>query len=86
MIAFDTESSRELVSSYRCAELIHNTNEIPLKAQKILENYDLYREQSYAAYQRFYNLDENFSKLIDNLELTINRASVVIGTDDRLSR
>lgn len=78
MIAFDTESSRELTSSYRCAELINDFNEIPLKARKILENYDSYRKQSYAAYQRFYNLDENFSKLIDNLELTINRAPVSI--------
>lgn len=86
MIAFDTESSRELVSLYRCAESINTTNEIPLKARKILENYDSYREQSYAAYQRFYNLDENFSKLIDNLELTINRTQVVISADNRLSR
>jgi glycosyltransferase involved in cell wall biosynthesis len=72
MIAFDTESSRELVSSYRCAELINTTNEIPLKVRKIFENYDLYREQSYAAYQRFYNLDENFSRLLDNLGRSIN--------------
>jgi glycosyltransferase involved in cell wall biosynthesis len=86
MIAFDTESSRELVSSYRCAELINTINEIPLKARKILENYDIYREESYAAYQRFYNLDKNFSNLIDNLELTINRAQVVIPNDNRLSR
>jgi glycosyltransferase involved in cell wall biosynthesis len=81
MIIFDTESSRELVSSYRCAELIQNANEIPLKARKILENYDLYREQSYVAYQRFYNLDENFSKLIDNFGLIINRAPVVAAGD-----
>jgi glycosyltransferase involved in cell wall biosynthesis len=86
MIAFDTESSRELVSLYRCAELIQNTNEIPLKARKILENYDSYREQSFAAYQRFYNLDENFSKLIDKLELILDHASVVVASDNRLSR
>lgn len=86
IIAFDTESSKHLVSSYRCAELINDTDDIPLKVRTILENYDLYREQSYAAYQRFYNLDKNFSKLMDNLELTINRAQVVTSTDNRLSR
>ncbi len=85
VIAFDTESSRELVSSYRCAELINTVNEIPLKARKILDNYDAYRQQSYAAYQRFYNLDENFAELMDHLELTLNRVQMVIPSDDRLS-
>jgi glycosyltransferase involved in cell wall biosynthesis len=85
LIAFDTESFRELVSSYRCAELINNTNEIPLKVQKILANYTSYREQSFAAYQRFFNLDNNFSMLIDNLERTINRKQAIIATDDQLS-
>jgi hypothetical protein len=86
MIAFNAESFRELVSSFRCAELINTINEIPLKARKILDNYDSYREQSFAAFQRFYNLDNNFSKLMDNLELTINRAQVITATDNRLSR
>ena len=72
MIAFDTESFRELVNAYRCVELITTVNEIPHKVRKILENYDLYRQQSHAAYKRFYNLDENFSQLIKKLELVID--------------
>lgn len=72
MIAFDTESFRELANTFRCVELITNTNEIPQKVRKILENYDSYQQHSYAAYQRFYNLDKNFSKLINQLELIIN--------------
>jgi glycosyltransferase involved in cell wall biosynthesis len=84
MIAFDTESFRELVGKYRCAELINNTDEIPLRARKILENYDYYREQSFAAYQRFYNVDENFTALVDNLERIMSGAQVVISPDDRI--
>jgi glycosyltransferase involved in cell wall biosynthesis len=82
MIAFDTESFRELINSYRCVELITSVNEIPHKVRKILENYDLYREESYAAYQRFYNLDDNFSKLISTLELIINGVQPVIENDN----
>lgn len=72
IIAFDTESFRELVDSYQCVELIDTMQEIPLKTRKILENYDTYREQSYLAYQRFYNLDENFSRLLNQLEQIIS--------------
>jgi hypothetical protein len=48
------------------------------RVKKILENYDLYREEFYAAYQRFYNLDENFSGLISELELIINGGQSLI--------
>ena len=85
MIAFDTESFRELMNCYRCIELINTMTETPQKVQKILENYDLYRQQSYAAYQSFYNLDENFSKLINNLELIINGVHLVIDKDNSSS-
>lgn len=77
-IAFDTESFRDLLNAFQCVELITAVNEIPYKVRKILENYDLYRQQSYAAFQRFYNLDENISKLINQLELIINDLQPVI--------
>ena len=71
VIAFDTESFRELVNSYECVELINTVGEIPQKVHKILENYVTYKDQAHAAYKRFYNLDENFSKLISKFEQTI---------------
>jgi glycosyltransferase involved in cell wall biosynthesis len=83
MIAFDTESFRELESSYRCIELIAAIDETPQKVRKILGNYDLYRQEAYSAYQRFYSLDENFSKLICNLESIINGAQPVIESNDK---
>jgi hypothetical protein len=67
MILFDADSSRQLISSCRCAELINDIDEIPRRARQILGNYSSYREQAYGAYQRFYNLDENFSQLIRRL-------------------
>lgn len=81
MIAFDTENFRELVKSYKCAELIEDVNEIPLKARKILEQYNLYREQSYAAYQNIYNLDQNTGKLIGHLEKIIDAGQPEMGRD-----
>ena len=85
MIAFDTESFRELIDSYQCVELITTISEIPHKVQKILGNYDFYRQQSYSAFQRFYNLDENFSKVIDKLELIIDGVQPAIDKDSKSS-
>ena len=82
MIAFDTESFRELIDSYRCVEVINTVNEIPGKVRKILENYDSYRQQAYCAYESFYNLDKNFSKLINELELIVNDMQPVIDKDN----
>jgi hypothetical protein len=86
MIAFDTESFRELARSHQCVELINTINEIPDKVRRILENYDSYRQQSYSAYQSFYNLDENSSKLIDKLELILNGAQSIIDNDYRTAQ
>ena len=82
MISFDTESFRKLVNSCQCAELITSVDETPQKVQEILKDYDFYRQQSYSAYQRFYALDENFSKLLDKLEPIVNGAQSVIGEDN----
>ena len=67
-LAFDTESYRKLVSSCSWGELINTVGEIPQKVQKILEHYGLYRQQAFLAYQCFYNLDENFSRFIQQFD------------------
>lgn len=74
MIAFATESFMELVSCHKCAELINNIDEIPDKARKILDNYGYYRENAHSAFQQFYNVDENCSRLINKLEGIIDDA------------
>lgn len=81
MIAFDTESFRELENSYQCIELINTVNEIPGKVRKILGNYDVYQQQSYCAYERYYSLDNNFSKLINRLEQIIDKVQPAADND-----
>ncbi len=80
-ISFDTESLRELVGSYRCAELITSVDETPEKVREILGHYDLYSRQCHEAYQRFYNLDCNFPKLLDKLEPILDRAHKTLDED-----
>ena len=81
MIAFETESLRELADSYRCVELITDIDEIPHKVQKILEDYKQYRQRSFAAYERVYNLDKNFPTLMKGLEQTIDGLHSVASAD-----
>lgn len=72
MIAFNTESFRKLVDSYRCAELINAISELPHRARMIIDNYGSYRENAHAAYQRLYDVDKNGSGLICKLERVID--------------
>lgn len=64
VIAFDSESFRELMNTYKCGELIKSIDEIPQKVEKVLSDYDSYREQAYMAFKRLYDFDENFKKFI----------------------
>ncbi len=85
MITFDTESFRELRNAYRCVELISSIDEIPHQVQEILQNYDLYREQSHSAFQKYYSLDENFSKLKNKLEFIVDGKHSVINQENMIS-
>ena len=62
VIAFNSESFRELMNSYKCGELINSIDEIPQKVEKILNDYESYKEQAFMAFRRFYDFDENFRK------------------------
>jgi glycosyltransferase involved in cell wall biosynthesis len=64
VIAFDSESFRELMNAYNCGELINSIDEIPQKVEKILNDYDSYRKQAFMAFRRFYDFEENFKKFI----------------------
>ncbi len=64
LIAFDSESFRELMDAHKCGELITSTEEIPQAVQKILNDYDRYREQAFMAFKQFYEFDENFKGFI----------------------
>lgn len=75
MITFDTESFRELRNTHRCVELISNFNEIPQKSRMILNEYGSYREEAFAAYETFYNFEDNFARFIKELETIIDSNS-----------
>jgi glycosyltransferase involved in cell wall biosynthesis len=62
VIAFDSESFRELMNAYKCGELINSIDEIPQKFEKILHDYDSYRKQAFMAFRQFYDFDKNFKK------------------------
>jgi glycosyltransferase involved in cell wall biosynthesis len=68
IIAFDSESFRELMNAYKCGELINSIDEIPQKIEKILNDYDSYREQAFMAFREFYDFDKNFRKFKVNFE------------------
>ena len=72
IIAFYSESFRELVSAYKCGELINSIDEIPKKAEMILQNYDNYVEQACLAFKQFYDYDCNFKKFIVDYDALIN--------------
>ncbi len=72
MIAFDTESFRQLSEAHHCIEMITSFEEIPHKARIIIENYDHYRQEAFAAYEDSYNFEKNFARLIDELQSVID--------------
>lgn len=77
IIAFDTESFRQLFESHHCIELIATFEEIPHKVRLILENYDHYRHEAFAAYEDSYNFENNFARLIDKLESAVDSLQTI---------
>jgi glycosyltransferase involved in cell wall biosynthesis len=76
VIAFDSESFRELINAYKCGELINSIDEIPQKVEKILSEYESYRKQAFMAFRQFYDFDKNFNKFNLDLERFIKNGCV----------
>jgi glycosyltransferase involved in cell wall biosynthesis len=60
IIAFDMGNYRELTDAYRCGELITDVRELPGAVEKILDDYDQYRERAFAAYRDLYRYETYF--------------------------
>ncbi len=75
VIAFDTESLRELMSTHRFGELIVQADAIPLAVRRILADYDVYRREAHAAFREFYDLDRNFPLFLSQFEDKIKEAT-----------
>jgi glycosyltransferase involved in cell wall biosynthesis len=74
VIAFDTESFRQLIKSHKCGELIRSVDEIPESARHILSNHELYECEAHAAFEQFYNFDKNFARFRSQFEVTLQDA------------
>lgn len=74
IISFRNESYEELFENFKCGEMIETLEEFPEAFQRILQNYELYREECFKAFYRYYNFDENIKpvvKYIDGLKISI---------------
>lgn len=84
VIAFDSESFRELMSAHKCGELIRSIDEIPQKVEKILADYDSYREQAFMAHRQFYDFDRNFKKFLLDFDGFIKNRCAIENRDKRI--
>jgi glycosyltransferase involved in cell wall biosynthesis len=83
VIAFDSESFRELMNVYKCGELINSIDEIPQKVEKILNDYDSYREQAFMAFKQFFDFDENFKEFILDFDNFIKNECGVANSNNK---
>jgi len=67
IISMKNESYIELMTNYLCGEMIETIDNINIAANKIIDNYNLYRTESFRAYNQYYNFDLNFNQLINYL-------------------
>lgn len=84
VIAFDSESFRELMNAYKCGELINSIDEIPLIVEKILNDYDSYRNQAFMAFRQFYDFDKNFEKFVVDFDSFIKNKCLEAKRSDRI--
>jgi glycosyltransferase involved in cell wall biosynthesis len=73
VIAFDTASFRTLMDIHKCGELIKSIDQIPGATRSILENYDSYRREAFAAFKDFYDFDKHFPTFLTQLESAVRK-------------
>lgn len=68
IISFYNESYRMLFDDIKCGVMIHNYDELEDAVDKIKKNYPFFVDNALAAYEKYYNFDNNIGKLIEFLE------------------
>jgi len=71
-IAFRSEDYEFLKAETECCELVDDYGEIPAAINKILDNYESYRRGAYAAYDRFYRIENTGAEVLRALDPTQN--------------
>lgn len=68
IISFRNESYEELFSNFKCGEMIESIDEFPAAFNKILQNYESYREECFRAFDQYYSFDKNFKSVLEYLD------------------
>jgi glycosyltransferase involved in cell wall biosynthesis len=71
-IAFENESYINLQNQFLCCELIERMDELSRAMNKIMSNYESYREFAYQAYSKYYRIEETVKPLINYIKDRIN--------------
>ncbi len=71
IIAFRTSAYEELLSNYKCGEMIESMDQLSSAIKKIEEDYDSYVDGARRAYDEVYNLDIYWKPLSDFLEASV---------------
>lgn len=68
IISFRNESYEELFNNYKCGEMIDSVDDFPSAFQKVRENYEMYREECFKAFYKYYSYENNVNSLLRYLE------------------
>ncbi len=68
IISFRNESYEELFSNFKCGEMIESIDEFPAAFNKILQNYESYREECFRAFDQYYCFNKNIKSVLDYLD------------------
>jgi hypothetical protein len=62
VITFDYEGY-ELIEKLRCGVCIASLPDLPQAIEKILDSYDVYRENAFLAFEKYYDYSKHFGKV-----------------------
>lgn len=68
IISFRNESYEELFSNFKCGEMIESIDEFPAAFNKIIQNYEFYREECFRAFNQYYCFDKNIKSVLEYLD------------------
>ncbi len=67
-IAFKNDNYQGLQSAFKCCELIEKFEELEHAVEKIMADYERYRSAAFAAYEKYFRIENSIRPLIDFLK------------------
>lgn len=71
-ITFDYNSYQSLRNEFCCCELIHSTDELPKAVETIINHYEIYRQNAFSAFDKYYDFDKVNKGLMAYLKPSLN--------------